>query len=241
MQIAEFHTAEESLASIKSSMDPSRAKQHLFLLRFETGRLERDQLIRFALAWYHTARRHKEAFPVVVWNTLDDDVRFDLIEILREEYGNGNRENIHARMLLRFLRALGIGDSDIRNAVLPAEIERFGREVLRIWKDSPPARAFGLHFALEYLAAALHKHFAVGLEKYEFLKTADREYFDYHRVAEEQHADHSEAGYLYYAADPQQRDLLDSGVRDGMSLLESLWDAFNVYVFGTDDGTKISN
>src|SRR5437870_221653 len=90
--------ASECLAAAKTRMDRSSTINHRFLARFRDETLSRDQLRTFAVLWYKTAREHKLAFPALIWNLPDDDVRFDLIDILREEYGNGDRDMIHARL-----------------------------------------------------------------------------------------------------------------------------------------------
>jgi pyrroloquinoline quinone (PQQ) biosynthesis protein C len=214
-------------------MSASAVMHHKFLGDFETKVLTESQLKRFAIQWYKTARNHKEAFPALVYNTPNDDIRFDLIDILNEEYGNGNREQIHTRLLKRFLTALEISDQDIdEEETLPA-VRRFGDEVLRIWKDGHPVYAFGLHFSLEFLAASLHSHFADGLQKYPFLTDYQREYFNYHKTAEQQHADFSENGMLTYASDPEAQALLLEGIDKGIELLGDLWDGFQAHIFKT--------
>ena len=231
----ESRSADAFLAEVKAGMDRTTTMHHAFLSRFRDERLSTEELKTFGVLWYKVARMHKKAFPAVILNVTDDDVRFDLIEILREEYGNGDKRRIHARLLLRFLSALGLDEGDVDRATTPREVGRFGEEVLTIWKDGPEGRAFGLHFGLEYLASALHGYFADGLAKYEFLSRETREYFEYHRVAEVEHADHSEAGFRFYAAGAARRELL-CGVEDAVELLEGLWSAFDRYVFGTDRG-----
>jgi pyrroloquinoline quinone (PQQ) biosynthesis protein C len=219
------------VASQKTRMRESGVMDHPFLLRFASTRLDRDQLRRFAIQWYKTARAHKLAFPALVLNTRDDDIRFDLIEILNEEYGSGDREKIHARLLMHFLRALGAEEEDVEASPTLGAVDSFSKRVLAIWRDADPIRAFGLHFALEYLASALHAHFARGLRKYEFLSQQDRRYFDYHEEAEPHHADFSELGMHTYADTPSNRCLLELGVEEGIQLLGQLWDEFDAHVF----------
>src|SRR5579885_73805 len=204
-------SASEFLMECKGRMETSPVMHHEFLQRFESEYLTKAQLRKFAAQWYKTARGHKEAFPAIIYNIRNDDIRFDLIEILNEEYGNGDREQIHSRLLKRFLTALEISDEEVeREETLPA-VKNFGDEVLRIWRDGDPVYAFGLHFALEFLASALHVHFAGGLQKYPFLTEYDKQYFNYHKVAEQQHADFSENGMLIYASDVESQSLLAEG------------------------------
>jgi len=223
-------TREEFLASTKKTMEASRAMRHPFLQQFRDAQLPLEALRTFGILWYKTARYHKQAFPALIWNIPDDNVRFDLIDILREEYGNGDRTMIHASMLQRFLTALGVSEADVEATPTPAGIQAFGARVLEIWRGAPPAYAFGLHFALEYLAASLHTYFADGLEKYPFLSIGDRQYFEFHRAAEPMHADLSEAGFLHYAISEENRAALTTSVEEGITLLNHLWDTFGVAV-----------
>lgn len=221
------------LEQIKAEMSQHPAMNHEFLVRFKDEELSKGSLKKFAIQWYKTAKKHKEALPAIVYNVKDDDVRFDLIDILNEEYGTGDRNRIHARLLQKFLRCLDISDQKIlRTETLP-EVEIFGREVLRIWKDGNEVHAFGLHFALEFLASSLHYHFSKGLEKYEFFTESDREYFDYHKVAEVHHADFSENGILIYGKTAENREQLRAGVAKGVELIQMLWDSFNRHIFQT--------
>jgi pyrroloquinoline quinone (PQQ) biosynthesis protein C len=135
---------------------------------------------------------------------------------------------------MRFLNALGLSDCDVeRTEPLPGVTE-FVQEVSRIWRDENPIYAFGLHFALEYLASSLHGHFARGLDKYPFLRDYDKEYFNYHKTAEKIHADFSERGFLQYATDEESRVLLAKGVDKAIELMKLLWDDFYKVVFPTE-------
>jgi pyrroloquinoline quinone (PQQ) biosynthesis protein C len=216
---------------MKLRMSGNPVMHHPFLTLFESEYLSEVQLRRFAVQWYKTARKHKEAFPALVYNVKDDDVRFDLIEILNEEYGSGDRERIHARLLQRFLRALALSEADVLGTPSLPAVDSFGEEVLRIWRDGDHIYAFGLHFSLEYLASSLHSHFAEGLTKYATLTEYDKEYFNFHKVAEKHHSDFSERGMLFYATTDGNRLLLQSGVDKGVELLGRLWGEFHNHVF----------
>jgi pyrroloquinoline quinone (PQQ) biosynthesis protein C len=233
-------SAEQFLESCRQTMSRNPVMHHTFLTTFEKQSLSREQLKRFAIQWYKAAKAHKEAFPALIYNVRDDDVRFELIDILNEEYGNGNREKIHARLLFNFLKALGISEQEVATAATLPAVSRFADEVLQIWRDGSPASyAFGLHFALEYLAAALHTHFANGLERYKFLTENDIEYFTYHRIAEQRHADYSEIGFTRYAEDINSRPYLQAGIEKGIDLLQEFWDDFYFHIFG-DQANAIS-
>jgi pyrroloquinoline quinone (PQQ) biosynthesis protein C len=240
MDDARANEAYNFVESMKLRMSGSPVMHHPFLTLFESECLSDVQLRRFAVQWYKTARKHKEAFPALVYNVKDDDVRFDLIEILNEEYGSGDRERIHARLLQRFLRALGVSEENVLSTPSLPAVDSFGEEVLRIWRDGDHVYAFGLHFALEYLASALHTHFAEGLSKYATLTEFDKEYFNFHRVAEKQHSDFSENGMLFYATTDGNRLLLQNGVDKGVELLGRLWGEFQRHVFAPDEENEFA-
>ncbi len=228
------------LKQMKLKMSNHSAMNHEFLIRFEKEVLSIKSLRKFGVQWYKTAKKHKEAFPAIIYNVKDDDIRFDLIEILNEEYGTGDRTKIHARLLQKFLRALNVSDEDVENTETLPEVKVFGNEVLNIWKDGNEVYAFGLHFALEYLASSLHCHFSNGLEKYDFLSKSDREYFNFHKVAEVQHADFSENGMLIYGKTEENRKLLRKGVEKGVELMQMLWDSFYQHIFVEVDQKQVA-
>lgn len=219
------------LEDCKGEMDRGGTMHHPFLLRFEKGMLVREQIAIFMIQWYKTAQAHREAFPGLIANIKDDDVRFELINILYEEYGSGDRSRIHVRILDRLLRALDLTLADVaRTETLPATAH-FSDVVSELWSNGEPPVAFGLHFGLEYLASAQQQHCARGIAKYEFLSSRDREYFDLHAEAEVRHVACSEAGFLRYAEDVRNHEKLLHGVRTAGRLLGKLWDEFDELLF----------
>jgi pyrroloquinoline quinone (PQQ) biosynthesis protein C len=204
---------------------------HPFLDRFRSGP-DRTQMSRFAVQWHITAKLHKDAFPAVILNTPDEETRFDLIEILREEYGSGDREKIHTKSLRRFLISLGVDPHQIADGGAIPEVKHFGDTVLSVWRDASPARAFGLHFALETIASLVHDAFAEGIMASQI--PLDNEYFEMHRTAEQGHADVSIGGFLRYALTLEDRTQLLRGVEDARELLRSLLDGLMAYVFSGD-------
>src|SRR5580700_2745575 len=108
------------LRQARDILDIERVCQHRFLRNMSSRSLSDDQVRRFGIQWYKAAAAHKKAFPGLIYNTANDVVRFDLIHILRDEYGNGDVNSIHAFMLLRFLKSLGYSQSDIASyATIP--------------------------------------------------------------------------------------------------------------------------
>jgi len=199
---------------------------HPFLDQFEKGKFTDDGLRRFAIQWYKTARAHKESFPYLIGTVSDDHVRMDLIRILDEEYGNGDPNRIHARLLFNFLQALGVTEEEVEHTPTDPLVQRFGEEVVRVWKNGPEALAFGLHYALEVMAAALHTALANGLESKDHFSPADIEYFLYHREAEQRHADVSRRGLEVYLHQPET----SRGMQMGEQLLHSLYEAFHTMI-----------
>lgn len=235
MQTTDLKKPNEFLKFINSRMEKSGVTTHLFFQKFKQEHLTNEQLRKFALQWYLTARDHKLAFPAIVYNTPDDNIRFELIDILYDEYGNGNKEKIHAKLLLKFLRRLGITDKEIENTVKLPAVKKFGKEVLEIWRDANPIYAFGLHYSLEYIAQFLHATFAEGLNKYPEYSEDDLEYFNYHKIAEQEHTDYSEVGLLTYAETEGNKNLLIQGVDKGIQLLIELWNDFDQHIFNAKE------
>jgi pyrroloquinoline quinone (PQQ) biosynthesis protein C len=215
-------------------LETKRVCQHQFLINMNSKTLSDDQVRRFGIQWYKAAAAHKKAFPGLIYNTTNDVVRFDLIHILRDEYGNGDVNSIHGFMLLRFLRSLGYSEADIAGYSTIPEVQEFSRLVDDIWLHEHPVKAFGVHYALEVLAAEMHQAFGRGLRTAETASTFDMEYFDYHGVAEIEHADISDRGLLVYDEQPQNRALLTDGLKQGKDLICLLWDGLDRHVFGSE-------
>ncbi|HEY4109759.1 iron-containing redox enzyme family protein [Puia sp.] len=232
METVELMPAATFLQEMKTKLDHDPVSHHILFTKMAGRRLSGTQLKRFAVQWYKTARDHKLAFPAIILNTPVDDVRFELIEILDDEYGHGDREKIHAKLLYRFVKVFFDSDEEVERVPKLPAVTNFGREVMDIWKNGHPVYAFGLHFSLEYLAKDLHATYSDALAKYEFLSEFHREYFLYHKVAEQQHADYSEYGFLYYSKlSGENQRLLEEGIEKGIQLLMDLWNDFDAHIF----------
>jgi|HubBroStandDraft_2_1064218.scaffolds.fasta_scaffold03649_6 pyrroloquinoline quinone (PQQ) biosynthesis protein C len=212
--------------------------QHQFLHHMNTFKLSGSQVRRFGIQWYKAATAHKRAFPGLIYNTIHDVVRFDLVHILRDEYGNGDVASIHAFMLLRFLNSLGYSEGDIAEFSTLPEIMEFSRRVDDIWLRQNPVKAFGVHYSLEVLAAKMHQSFGRGLRTAAGSAEFDLEYFNYHGVAEIEHADISDRGLLIYGEHAENRALLTEGLEEGKDLICLLWDGLDKHVFGSDAESK---
>ncbi len=219
-----MNTLEQAQTLINASR--ARATAHPFFPKFRE-RKDPGQIRRFAPQWHKAATNHKLAFPSLVFITRNDDTRQGLIQVLYDEYGNGDPTKIHAKLLGRFLAELGTSpDTDL---ILP-EVKQFGDTTLALWKGNDPVLAFGYHYALEYIAMDVHRAFAAGLEGYGFSPEA-LEYFRYHSTAEEEHEQEACTGFLRYAEDPAARPRLLEGVKIGIQALEQMWDGFDRHVF----------
>lgn len=103
--MANHHIVEKAIEQMSSS----RAYRHPFLNELRSKAMDLEGAKRFAAQWYKAATAHKKAFPGLIYNTPDDRVRLQLIEILREEYGFGAEDRVHARILERVHRRAGDG------------------------------------------------------------------------------------------------------------------------------------
>lgn len=220
-------TAEDFLENITKDLAGHPIHTSLFLEQFKSRKLSPQQLRAFGIQWLKTTRSHKLAFPALIANITDDDTRFELIDILYEEYGAGNREKIHARLLEKFLFALQISSADIEHTTALPEVATFAEELAEIWKNENDVMALGLHFALEHLASTLMPTVAEGLRQYPELTEDDREYFTFHSSAETRHAHYAYAGVLRYAQENEgNRAELAAGVHKGIWLMENLYNGF---------------
>ncbi|MBV9159534.1 MAG: iron-containing redox enzyme family protein [Candidatus Kaiserbacteria bacterium] len=218
------------LRRVNDSLDRSRANaaHHPFFAHFLQKKTP-EQVRRFAQQWYLAAKNHKVAFPHLVAITQDDETRRELIEILRDEYGNGDPDEVHARLLQKFLEE-GIGMPLPSSGDAVPEIAAFGDKTLTMWRDADPVTAFGYHYALERIAQDIHKVFLHGLENGGFPLEVLK-YFVYHSTAEEEHVRITKKGFDRYAADPSNREALLNGVTAGEQALAGMWDGFERHIF----------
>jgi pyrroloquinoline quinone (PQQ) biosynthesis protein C len=217
---------EELLAQCKGRMQAGPVMHHPFLLEFEKGDLDRLRLSAFLIQWFKMSTAHRHAFPALIANIKDDDIRFDLIDILNEEYGSGDRSRIHIRLLEKLLRAADVDLGEACSVAARRSVGIFETELLRLWSSEPAPLAFGVHFALEYLASAQQHYCALGMRRYSFLTDVDREYFDLHAEAEIRHVAASERGFLQYARDTNDGMAVVEGVEIAERLLGAVWDDF---------------
>lgn len=220
-----------SLQQLERELDasPAMASHHPFFSRF-SGEKTPEQVARFAAQWYLAARNHKRAFPFLVAITEDDETKRELIEILRDEYGNGDPDKVHARLLGNFMvEGLGFPADQIDLLEMIPEVAEFGETTMKIWRYGDPVVAYGYHYALERIAATIHPAFFEGLKGLG-LPPASPEYFRYHSRAEEEHVHAAEAGFLRYDAEGDG-DKLRQGAELDVAKLTKMWDGFNRHVF----------
>jgi pyrroloquinoline quinone (PQQ) biosynthesis protein C len=223
--------ADALLCDCKEEMRAGAVMHHRFLREFQRGGLSRVRLCSFLIQWFKMSTAHRRAFPALVANVKDDDVRFDLVGILNEEYGEGDRSRIHVRLLERLLSAVGVNVATARAARPLSSVVTFESKLFDIWSNSTEAEAFGLHFGLEYLASAQQHYCAVGMRSYSDLTPFDREYFDLHAEAELRHIATSEGGFLHYGRTPEGPGLLRRGVALANRLLGDVWDDFDTLLY----------
>jgi len=227
---------DDLLSVCKQEMQTGRVMHHRFLLKFQRGGVQRVRLCSFLVQWLKMSTAHRRAFPALIANVKDDDVRFDLIAILNEEYGEGDRSRIHVRLLERLLRAAEVDLATAQVAAPLQSVVSFERKLFDIWSSAPEPEAFGLHFGLEYLASAQQHYCAIGIRSYSFLTPFDREYFDLHAEAEIRHIATSESGFLHYAGMSDGPDLLRRGIELAGRLLGAVWDDFDALLYSDRSG-----
>ena len=133
--------------------------------------------------WYIAARKHKELFPWLVAITKIDPVRYELIQILHDEYGKGNPLFIHGNLLEQTVRFLGIHPTEIT----PAKGNQvFAETTEQVWKnEKEPITSYGYHQYLEESSSILHKKLYALLHN---VPDVYKLYSSYHEFAETEHA-----------------------------------------------------
>ena len=212
------------ISNVDDQMRASRAYQHPFLDQMCTKGMDRQTASRFAVQWFKAATAHKKSFPGLIYNSDNDDIRLGLINILDEEYGFGDPAEIHSRLLGSFLTALGIAPEQAHRAAATPGVTEFGRRVDEYWLGGAPKFAYGVHYALEFLAANMHKAFFSGVSRLGLPDESVR-YFRLHSTVEDEHAEKARAGLLLLASEgADARRVLEDGIRCGTELVGILLD-----------------
>lgn len=215
------------VAKCAAEIGGSRAHNHPFLRELRASGFDRDCARSFAAQWFKAALAHKQSFPGLVYSSTLDEIRLQLIEILREEYGFGEKDQIHSVVLERFLRALGLEAKEVILMPAEPEINAFAKGIDGAWAHGEPVSGFGVHFALEYLAARMHQFFYVAVSTIPGIEQDDIEYFKLHNAVEIQHCSTAMDGIRVLATDPANADRLLNGVRRGIQLVDLLLDGLH--------------
>lgn len=220
-----------ALDNATSLMASSRAYTHPLLHQMRTDAPDVESAKRFAVQWYKAATAHKKAFPGLVYNIKHDEVRLGLIDILNEEYGYGELDMVHARVLRRFLEALGISDEEAEADETVAGVDYFSHHVDKAWLKSDPDFAYGVHYALEFLAANMHQAFYANVAQLG-LPEESIAYFKIHSTAEIEHAEKARQGLRLLATDSESEARLIAGMIHGTELVERLLDGLEIAYSG---------
>lgn len=211
------------LTEAENTIATSRAYAHPFLAELRSVTADREAARRFAVQWYKAATAHKKSFPGLVYNVQNDEIRLSLIDILNEEYGFGELDQVHARVLWRFLEALGISLEDVEAEAAEEGVAYFSRHVDEAWLNSDPDFAYGVHYALEFLAANMHKAFYANVARLGLPEEAIA-YFRIHSVAEVEHAEKARRGLSLLGTDGETQERVAAGMALGTELVEKLLD-----------------
>lgn len=212
------------ICAASSLLESGRASSHLFLQRFRKDYFSFEELRFFAIQWHLTARAHRLSFPRLIAAIEDESVRFDLVCILYEEYGDGDPAKLHVDLLAQFLSAFGETKSSALETMPIPSVDVFQSTLRKTWEVGD-ARAFGLQYGLECLAKEMQACFADGLLKYDYISAKSRQYFDVHAEAEIRHVSGTENGLDYYLNQDDGFDQLLSGVALADTLLADIWDS----------------
>jgi pyrroloquinoline quinone (PQQ) biosynthesis protein C len=210
-------------AEATAEMAASRAYRHPLLDAMRSDLSTQDTARQFAVQWYKAATAHKKSFPGLVYNVKNDEVRLGLIDILYEEYGFGELDKVHARLLEGFLEALGLSAEDANAANSADGVAYFSHHVDECWLKADADFAYGVHYALEFLAANMHKAFYANVARLGLSEEAIC-YFKLHSTVEEEHAEKAHKGLTILANNEQAIERLSAGMKRGTHLVEVLLD-----------------
>ena len=200
---------------------------NLFLDKFASKGMTKDQLKKFAIQWYKVISSHKVAFSGLVYNTPNELLRADLITILYDEYGLGDPKNMHTALFSRIFPEIGISQQELIKTKEIKEVEDFRKLVDKTWVNGSPAKAYGLVYLFEKIGVAFHTKFWEGLKK-SGISEYGLSYSKLHSVAEKEHAEIVVNGLEVYK--DQIKDLED-GIKIGAGIMISLWKGLDKHAY----------
>lgn len=204
-----------------------------FFQRFKDERLTREQLQAYFRQYHYFCKQFVKVLEGLLYMTPIDEVemRVELIKTLHSELGSGSIERAHVRQLERFGKALGVGDSELRQTEPIPEVSRYLQTLRRLFMEQDYLTALGSELAVETTAAAEFRYFYPGLTKYQAFTAEELAFFELHVQEEQQHSDWLLTAVQKTATTPEAFARVAAGARETADAWYEFWKGMYREVF----------
>ena len=220
------------LEHLEAQVEHHPALHHSFLRRFGAGGLGRLQLWAFGLQHYQLVRVFTSYLEALSKNISEPEVRDWIHRILEDEYARPHTyDRSHVALYRRFLRALGLRETDWEGAEALPETRAFIERHLELTSLRHPAVGLGaVGPGHEWAIPTMFAYLVEGLRK---AGVGDEclEYFTLHIAQDLEHGALMRAGLAYYADTPENQVRILEGAQASLDARARFWEALECALF----------
>ncbi len=221
----------EFLDALETELKALPVHTNPFFQAFQRG-VSRDQLRRFVGQWYLFGIQFRKILIGLLHNLSDRDeaISLELMRVLYSEFGNGEREEVHAEQILRLADRLGLDRRALRGERLYPEAQDYIDTVGEIFLHGDLSSALGASFGIETTAGLTYRYLYSGLLTFPDLSLDDIRFFQTHLFEELSHGDWLRSALAGYAELDDHRDKIRTHALLAMDKWNGLWQGMERYV-----------
>lgn len=180
----------EFLSHLEFVLQPEVDKviNHEFLRRLGDGKLNKNQIIKFALDYNFYCQCFPQLLGYAAGKIKDDKTRMPIIENLWEEHGEGDLQKSHRQLFINFLKSLGISDYEIAKSKPTEATKKYIDELLSICENGDALEVLALLGpGTEYFSSKEFDVIFKSLQKYPFGGNLDLDFWSVHIDLDDHH------------------------------------------------------
>ena len=176
------------LSELRDEVAAHPGVNHLLLSRLRTGRYTKGDYKVFGLQHYPMVGTFTRYMELLLLRAPSSEQKLWLAKVLVDEYGEGSDGDDHAKLYLRYMRAMGVEDGEEETTPLCAAVWEFIGNHLRICREEPFLVGLGaLGPGHEWAIPKMFHQIIPGLER-AGMGFEERMYFDLHTEQDIDHA-----------------------------------------------------
>ena len=186
---------------------------HPFLKQLTAQPLTREQGKQFALLYYPHILRTRLYQANALGVTPDENLQFVLAEILYDEYGNGDLNKSHMAIYRKFMRAVGVTDTEMISPYMMPELQGYIDTMMRISQGQNwLAAVAAVGIAGEWPIPPYYQTLLDALRTIPNVTDDDLQLFIEHIVLDIEHSGMVEQALITYAGDKNAQEQIRHGV-----------------------------